>query len=76
MQKRRRPILRSVLAMKTRLTSAERQLHIKKDSSEGLPNNMCEISAAILANVTKKRPLLDLQRLQRNHPYAVQLQTW
>ena len=28
-----------------------------------------------LANVVKKQPLLDLQRLQRNHPSAVLLQT-
>ena len=75
--------MRSVLATKTRQALTEntikRTKHIRarRNSSERLPNDMCEICAVTnLANVAKKQPLLDLKHLQRNHPSAVLLQTW
>ena len=71
-----------VLATKTRQVLTENNIKCKKhirarrNSSKGLPNDMCEISAVTrLANVVKKQPLLDLQRLQWNRPSAVLLQT-
>ena len=63
--------MRSVLAKKTRQAPTENNIkrtkHIRarRDSSEGLPNDV--------ANVAKKKPLLDLQRLQRSIPSAVLL---
>jgi len=57
-------------------TSADGEhIRARKYSSEGLPNDMCEISAVTKFTANKK-PLLDLQRLQHNRPSAVQLQSW
>ena len=56
-------------------TSADGEhIRARKYSSEGLPNDMCEISAVTKFTANKK-PLLDLQRLQHNRPSAVQLQS-
>ena len=78
----RRPNLRSELATNTRQALTENNIKCRKhirarrNSSVGLPNYMCEISAVTKkANVAEKQPLLDLQRLQQNHPSAVSLQT-
>ena len=71
-----------ILATKTRKVLTENNIKRKKhiqatrNSSEGLPSDMCEIPAVTNANIAKKEPLLDLQRLQRNHSSAVLLQTW
>ena len=78
-----RLILWTVLATKTRQVLTENNIkcpkHIRtrRNSSEELPNDMCEVSAVTnLVNIAKKRPVLDLQCLQRNHHSAVLLQTW
>ena len=71
--------MRSVLATKTRQAPTENNIkrtkHIRarRDSSEGLPNDMREMSP--VTNVAKKKPLLDLQCLQRNIPSVVLLRT-
>ena len=63
-------------------TSADGQQHLdiraRSYSSEGLPNDMREVSAVTKCsyNIAKKKPFLDLQCLQRNRPSAVLLQSW
>ena len=75
----RRPILHSVLTTKMRQAPMENNIkhtkHIraKRNSSEGLLNDMWNICSDKI--LTKKKPLLDLQRLQWYHPSAVLLQT-
>ena len=70
MQKGRRPILRSVLATR----QAPKDNYIKR--TKRIPTRRDSIAKKRvkypqqqnLANVAKKRQLLDLQPLQRNHP--------
>ena len=76
--------MRSVIATKQALTEntikRTKYIRARRNSSKRFPNEMCEISVLTvvtnLANVAKKQPLLDLKRLQRNHPSVVLLQTW
>ena len=71
--------MRSVVATKTRQALTENNIkrtkHIqaRRNSSEGLPNEMCEISAVTKFSLRSEKAAV--QRLQRNHPSAVLLQT-
>ena len=74
------PILRSVLATKTRQAPTENNIKRRKHI-RGIAPKGCRMTCVKylqwqnLANIAKKQPLLDLKCLQRNHPSAVLLQT-